>query len=89
MSHLPRTATPEAAGESSTRLDLLMGAPAIAAFLGVKPRTVYHLAERFARTGEGMRITSLPGFGLVASRATLRAYMEQHVGTVEEVNIES
>ncbi len=89
MSHLPRTTTPEAAGESSTRLDLLTGAPAIARFLGIKPRTVYHLAERFAETGEGLRITSLPGFGLVASRAALRAYMEQHVGAVEEVHVES
>lgn len=52
--------------------DLLEGADAIAAFLGWKPRRVYHVAEKGC-----LPIHKVVGLGLVARKSTLRAAFEQ------------
>lgn len=80
------TSPPTAAGR---RFDLVYGAKAIAAMLNVKPRTVYHLAELYEAGKGRIAIVNEPGLGLVASRATLRRYLEQRLGAVEEVVNES
>lgn len=68
-----------------SKLDLIVGAKAIAQYLGLANRTVYHLAETYERTGGGLPIRREPGFGLVASRAQLRDYLQARLGKVEEV----
>lgn len=52
-------------------LDLLTGAEAIAAFIGVKPRRIYHLAE--ARRLPIFRLGSV----LCARRSTLVTWIEE------------
>lgn len=46
--------------------DILQGADAIAAFLGITRRQVYHVAEK-----GGMPIRNIPGLGLVARKSRL------------------
>jgi hypothetical protein len=71
--------------EQATKLDLVVGAKAIAEYLGLANRTVYQLAETYKETGKGLPIRREPGFGVVASRAQLRDYLEARLGKVEEV----
>lgn len=49
--------------------DLLQGAEEIAAFTGLKRRTIYHAAERGA-----LPIRRVEGVGLVALKSSLRAF---------------
>lgn len=72
-------------GQSALRLDLMIGARSIAAYLGVAERVVYYMAERYKATGEGVPVVREKGMGIVASRASLRAYLEKRLGVVEEV----
>ena len=51
--------------------DLLKGAKEIGAFLKLKPRQVYHLAER----GE-VPIHTVPGIGMCARKSALQAYFD-------------
>lgn len=58
----------------TTELDLLTGAEAIAAFMGLKPRRVYHLAET-----QKLPVFRL-GATLCARKSTLLAWIERMEG---------
>ncbi len=78
-----KLAPSESAG--GKKLDLIRGAAAIARYLGISTRQVYHQAELRASGKPALPIANVEGMGLVASRKTLREHLEAHLGEVEEV----
>lgn len=59
--------------------DLLQGAEEIAAFTGLKRRTIYHAAERGS-----LPIRRVEGVGLVALKSALRAFFATPIAPEDE-----
>ena len=69
----PIPAAQPANDTAPAREDLLVGAEAIAEFLGLSTRQVYHLREK-----KNCPIINLPGLGVTARRSSLSAWLDEY-----------